>query len=68
MRFGMGDIGDLAVTDTIKKMKPLRAVYGNIDDDKPLEFPLNNRFWCEGVDVWITHIGVIPVNIILRLK
>jgi hypothetical protein len=27
-------IGDLAVTDTIKKMKPLRAVYGNIDDDK----------------------------------
>ena len=56
-----GDIGDLAVTDTIKKMKPLRAVYGNIDDDKArLEFPLNNRFWCEGVDVWITHIGGYP--------
>lgn len=56
-----GDIGDLIVTDTIKKLKPLRAVYGNIDDGKArLEFPLHNRFTCEGVDVWITHIGGYP--------
>ena len=56
-----GDIGDLAVTDTIKREKPLRAVYGNIDDAKArLEFPLNNRVMCEGVDVWITHIGGYP--------
>lgn len=56
-----GDIGDLRVTDTLKKHKPLRAVYGNIDDDKArLEFPLHNRFFCEGVDVWITHIGGYP--------
>ena len=56
-----GDIGNLVVTDTIKKVKPLRAVYGNIDDDKArLEFPLDNRFWCEGVEVWITHIGGYP--------
>ena len=56
-----GDIGNLEVTDTIKKLKPLRAVYGNIDDEKArLEFPLNNRFFCEGVDVWITHIGGYP--------
>lgn len=56
-----GDIGNLEVTDTIKKLKPLRAVYGNIDDDKArMEFPLNNRFMCEGVDVWITHIGGYP--------
>ena len=27
-----GDIGDLKVTDAIKKLKPLKAVYGNIDD------------------------------------
>jgi hypothetical protein len=33
-----GDI-ELLVTDTIKKVKPLRAVYGNIDDEKArLEF------------------------------
>lgn len=56
-----GDIGDLNVTDQLAKLKPLRAVYGNIDDDKArLEFPLHNRFMCEGVDVWITHIGGYP--------
>lgn len=56
-----GDIGDLAVTDALKALKPLRAVYGNIDDAKArLEFPLNNRFMCEGVDVLITHIGGYP--------
>ncbi|MDQ7961226.1 metallophosphoesterase family protein [Flavobacterium lindanitolerans] len=56
-----GDIGDLIVTDTLKKHKPLRAVFGNIDGDKArMEFPLNNRFMCEDVDVWITHIGGYP--------
>jgi len=56
-----GDIGNLVVTDTIKNLKPLRAVYGNIDDDKArMEFPLHNRFICENVDVWITHIGGYP--------
>ncbi|HSN48569.1 MAG TPA: metallophosphoesterase family protein, partial [Flavobacterium sp.] len=56
-----GDIGDLVVTETIMKFKALRGVYGNIDDDKAkMEFPLNNRFMCEGVDVWITHIGGYP--------
>lgn len=56
-----GDIGYLIVTDTLKKHKPLRAVFGNIDGDKArMEFPLNNRFMCEDVDVWITHIGGYP--------
>lgn len=56
-----GDIGNLAVTDKIKTLKPLRAVFGNIDDaEARKEFPLNNRFMCEDVDVWITHIGGYP--------
>ncbi|WP_299362839.1 metallophosphoesterase family protein [Winogradskyella sp.] len=56
-----GDIGDLRVTDRIKDHKPLKAVYGNIDDTKiRSEFPLHNRFMCEEVDVWITHIGGYP--------
>ncbi len=56
-----GDIGNLNVTDAIKKLKPLRGVFGNIDDAKArTEFPLNNRFMCEEVDVLITHIGGYP--------
>lgn len=56
-----GDIGSLAVTDAISKLKPLRAVYGNIDDHViQKEFPLNNRFFCEGVEVLMTHIGGYP--------
>lgn len=56
-----GDIGDLKVTDAIKKLKPLRAVYGNIDSaEARAEFPEHNRFKCEDVDVWMTHIGGYP--------
>ena len=56
-----GDIGDLKVTDELKKIAPLRAVYGNIDNaEARAEFPLHNRFTEEGVDVWITHIGGYP--------
>ncbi len=56
-----GDIGVPKVTDQIKALKPLRAVFGNIDDHIiRKEFPLNQRFICEGLDVWITHIGGYP--------
>lgn len=56
-----GDIGDLSVTDELKKINPLKAVFGNIDSAEiRKEFPLHNRFFCEKVDVWITHIGGYP--------
>ncbi len=56
-----GDIGDLKVTDAIKEVATLRAVYGNIDDAAiRQEFPLHQRFTCEAVTVWITHIGGYP--------
>lgn len=56
-----GDFGSLEVCDALSALKPLRAVYGNIDDHSiQQEFPLNNRFMCEEVDVWITHIGGYP--------
>lgn len=64
-----GDIGDLKVTDAIKALKPLRAVWGNIDNDKArAEFPENNRFTIEGVDVWITHIGGYPNRYNIRIR
>ena len=56
-----GDIGDIKVTDTIKELKPLRAVYGNIDNAQiRTEFPLDNEFTVEGVSVYMTHIGGYP--------
>ncbi|WGH76957.1 metallophosphoesterase family protein [Tenacibaculum tangerinum] len=64
-----GDIGTLEVTDTIKKLKPLRAVYGNIDDKNArAEFPLDNRFEIEGVSVWMTHIGGYPTKYNQRVR
>ncbi|GAA4230426.1 metallophosphoesterase family protein [Postechiella marina] len=64
-----GDIGDLKVTDAIKELKPLRGVYGNIDNSEiRLEFPENNRFMCEDLDVWITHIGGYPKAYNIRVR
>jgi len=64
-----GDIGDLQVTDALQKIKPLKAVYGNIDDAKlRQEFPLDLRFLCEEIDVWITHIGGYPGRYDRRIR
>lgn len=53
-----GDIGQLTVTDRLAKLKPLRAVYGNIDGTEArVSFPENNCFECEGVKFVMTHIG-----------
>ena len=64
-----GDIGDLEVTDTIKSLKLLRAVYGNIDNaEARTEFPEHNKFMCENVGVWITHIGGYPNHYDKRVR
>lgn len=63
-----GDIGTLAVTDRLEKFKPLRAVYGNIDDPQiRLSFPEFQQFELEGVRVLITHIGGKPGKCVTRL-
>ncbi len=64
-----GDIGTLRVSDALKAIAPLRAVYGNIDGHElRSEFPLDQRFSCEGVDVWITHIGGYPGRYETRVR
>lgn len=56
-----GDIGDLQVCERIEKLKPLRAVYGNIDDAVARKlYPEHAVFMCEEVKVLITHIGGYP--------
>jgi uncharacterized protein len=56
-----GDIGTISITDELAKIKPLIAVYGNIDGkDVRTVHPLNQVFMCEQVKVYITHIGGYP--------
>ena len=56
-----GDIGSLEVADAMAKFKPFKAVHGNIDDHKlRIIYPQIQRFHCEGVDVFMTHIGGTP--------
>ncbi len=56
-----GDIGSLEVCKQIEKLKPLRAVHGNIDGAEiNKEYPEDQIFLCEEVKVLITHIGGYP--------
>jgi putative phosphoesterase len=55
-----GDFGD-EVVERLKTFKPLKGVYGNIDDQKIRhEFPEQLVFNCEDVKVMIRHIGGSP--------
>ncbi len=64
-----GDIGDLALCDALEKLKPLKAVYGNIDGaDCRLRFSEFLVFQIEQVKVVITHIGGYPTKYPLKLK
>lgn len=56
-----GDIGSDEIVDRLEKLKPLRAVWGNIDSHPlRLRLPKDQKFTLEGVKVWITHIGGYP--------
>jgi len=64
-----GDIGNINVTDTLKKHAILRAVYGNIDDHIiRKEFPLDEKFTVENTQVWMTHIGGYPNRYDQRIR
>jgi putative phosphoesterase len=63
-----GDFG-AGVADKLAAFKPLKGVFGNIDDkDIRLQFPEHLRFNCEQVDVWMTHIGGYPGRYSLQVK
>jgi len=56
-----GDIGTFEVTDALQQIKPLRAVFGNIDNAAiRQQFPEDLFFELEGVSVFMTHIGGRP--------
>ena len=56
-----GDFGSFEIIEELEKIKPLKGVYGNIDNAKiRSEFPEVNRFVCEKVEVLMIHIGGYP--------
>lgn len=56
-----GDFGSIQIAEALQEIAPVIGVYGNIDGkDIRAVYPLHQRFNCEGMDVWITHIGGIP--------
>ena len=56
-----GDIGNAQIAYTLSEIKPLKAVYGNIDgtDIRSL-YPEFQLFDCESVKVLMLHIGGYP--------
>jgi putative phosphoesterase len=64
-----GDIGPISLTDKLSKFKPLRAVYGNIDDAVVRrQFPEDSFFEVAGLQVYMTHIGGYPGRYPVRIK
>jgi putative phosphoesterase len=56
-----GDIGKAEVIDELNKIKPTKAVFGNIDGGTIRRMcPEVLSFSCEDVDVLIIHIGGYP--------
>lgn len=56
-----GDFGDVNVIEQLASFKPLRGVFGNIDDSRVrARFPEDLFFQCEDVHVYMRHIGGYP--------
>lgn len=64
-----GDIGTPEVTDKLKSIKPLRAIYGNIDGGVlRVEYKETLHFTIDGVSFLMTHIGGAPGRYPAKLK
>ena len=56
-----GDIGSLDIYDKLNEISKVKAVYGNIDNHQ-IRITLASElfFKCEGVNIYMTHIGGYP--------
>lgn len=56
-----GDFGNTELVKQLQDFKPLKGVYGNIDGHEiRAEYPEKLRWYCEGVEVMMIHIGGYP--------
>jgi putative phosphoesterase len=64
-----GDIGNIETADSLAAFRPLKAVYGNIDDAIVRKaFKEHLIFNAEEIRVWLTHIGGTPGHYDQRVK
>src|SRR5581483_11646384 len=64
-----GDFGPVELLDRLKAFKPLRGVFGNIDGAEiRAEVPEELEWECEGVRVFMRHIGGYPGHYDPRAK
>ena len=64
-----GDIGNIETAEALAVFKPLRAVHGNIDDHVVrMQYPEDQFFHVEDVDVFMTHIGGYPDHYMPEVK
>jgi len=64
-----GDFGTSEIADKLKSFKPLKGVYGNIDGFGIRSiYPETLRWKCEGVEVYMKHIGGYPPKYTAEVK
>jgi uncharacterized protein len=64
-----GDIGDAEVIRQLEMLKPVRAVFGNIDEaEMRHRYPEDLWMTVEGVTIWMTHIAGSPPKYNPRIK
>lgn len=64
-----GDIGTMDVLEQLEAFRPVRAVYGNIDDAQIRTATAENQiFTLEGLSVVMTHIGGYPGRYNARVR
>jgi uncharacterized protein len=58
-----GDLGSVEILDRLRAFRPVRGVYGNLDGaELRVDLPEDLAWDCEGVSVYMTHIGGCPGN------
>jgi uncharacterized protein len=64
-----GDIGNIETADRLASFKPLKAVFGNIDDAVVRTVYREHLKFISGkLKIWITHIGGSPGNYDPRVR
>jgi hypothetical protein len=64
-----GDFGPVAIHEQLETFRPLRGVWGNVDAaEVRVRVPKDLEWECDGLRVYMTHIGGYPGNYDTRVR